>query len=127
MQVSLKGFPDRYRAVNPKLAGAGIKDEKALDFPLKSGSHQLYDGDGKERGLILRSKVKLNYAQVKEINGEKYYYAFATRITDKNSKIDISASGWIKASAIENGNEPKFTKEDIKNAQPQPVSEVGSI
>lgn len=120
------GFPDRYRAVNPKLKAEGVKGEDALHFPLKKGEHILYDGNGDERGTIIRSTVKLNYAQVRIINGEKHYYAFATKINhDKDSKTkSIDASGWIKASAIEKGNDPKFTPEEIKKSQPPPVSEV---
>lgn len=120
-----KGFPDRYRAVNPKRAAAGDRGESALKFPLKAGENQLYDGAGAPRGEISANEVKLNYAQVKEINGEKYYYAFATKIDHDNRKNtnSIGASGWVKASAIEKGNDPKFSKEDIRRSQPPPVSE----
>ncbi|MDQ3063053.1 MAG: hypothetical protein M3R14_09365 [Acidobacteriota bacterium] len=121
-----KGFPDRYRAVNPRLAAQGVKGEKALNFPLKDGKHILVDGNGVKRGAVGPSNVRLNYAQVKTINGEKHYYAFATSIDhDNNPKTkSIGASGWIKASAIKNGNDPKYTKEDIRRSQPPPVSEV---
>ena len=128
------GFPDRYRAVNPKLVESvrsekdlsikKEKAEKALLFPIKDGA-RIYDGRGEERGTITRerSSVKLNYAQVRIINNEKHYYAFSTRITDKNSGVKIDASGWIKASDIERGNDPKFTGEEIAKSQPPPVSE----
>ena len=117
------GFPDRYRAVNPKRAAAGVRGEKALHFPLKAGSHKLYDGNGVDRGTITKSDVKLNYAQVRTINGEKHYYAFATQIKDSNGN-STGASGWVKASAIEKGNDPKFTREEIRKSQPPPVSET---
>lgn len=128
----IKNSPDRYRAVNPKRAGEGVKGEKLLYFPLKDGKdkngnvvkHIMVDGNGKDRGAITKSSVKLNYAQVKKINGEDYYYAFDTKIIDKNSNKEIGASGWVKASAIENGNAPKYTEKNIKNAQPRAVSEV---
>ncbi len=120
-----KGFPDRYRAVNPKLAAEGVKGKKALLFPLKPGTVKLVDGNGKERGVVRRSSVKLNYAQVKTIDGEKYYYAFSTRIgKDKNAPNTYPASGWIKASAIKAGNDPQYKNSDIRKSRAQPVNEV---
>ncbi len=136
-----KGFPDRYRAVNPRLEPAArlaarhAKDkaarkaalEAALRFPLKENNTKLYDGSGNERkGVITAKDVKLNYAQVKIINGKKHYYAFATQIDpDNNPKThnSIGASGWIRASAIKTGHDPKFNSADVRRSQPPVISE----
>lgn len=109
------GVKARYRAINPK-------DGTRL-FPLKEGKHTLVDGNGVERGTI-SGDVKLNYAQVKQINGEDYYYVLGKNMTDKDSKATIGSSGWVKASAIKNGNDPKFDKNDVAKSKTHAVSTV---
>lgn len=85
-----------------------IKAGRWFYFPIKAGGHQLYDGTGIVRGRLAASSVKLNYGQEKKINKENYYYAFSTKIIVQGSEEVIGASGWIKASAIQAGNEPQY-------------------
>ena len=85
-------------------------------FPLKSGEVGLYDGTGIERGKLAVKSVKLNYGLQKEIGGENYYYAFATKITLKNGET-VGASGWLKASSIEAGNDPQFDQKFVAKMQ----------
>ena len=94
-----------------------IKAGRWFQFPIKKGEHQLYDGTGIPRGKLAADSVKLNYGQKKEINKENYYYAFSTKIIVSGGREAIGASGWIKASAIQTGNEPQFDDEFIKKMQ----------
>lgn len=87
-------------------------------FPLKNGEINLYDGTGIERGKLAAKSVKLNYGLQKEIGGETYYYAFSTKMTLKNGET-IGASGWLKASAIEAGNDPQFDQKFVAKMQMQ--------
>lgn len=95
-----------------------IKGGLWLRFPLKKGEHLLYDGTGIARGIITESKVRLNYGQQKQINGESYYYVFSSKIALPNSKDQMGASGWMKASAIEGGNDPQYSAEVVEKMQP---------
>jgi hypothetical protein len=92
-----------------------IKNGRWFQFPLKRGEHLLYDGTGIARGSLAAPSVKLNYGLQKEIGGEKYYYAFSTKIKIKDATI--GASGWIKASAIEKGNDPRFDPQFVSRMQ----------
>jgi hypothetical protein len=95
-----------------------IKAGRWFQFPVKTGKHQLYDGTGIARGKLAADSVKLNYGQKKEIKKENYYYAFSTKIIVSNdSREATGASGWIKASAIQTGNEPQFDAEFVKKMQ----------
>lgn len=98
-----------------------IKGGVWLRFPLKKGEHQLYDGTGIARGKITAASVRLNYGQQKEINGESYYYVFSSKIAVGNVKDEMGASGWIKASAIEEGNDPQYSAEVVEKMQPPPT------
>lgn len=95
-----------------------IKGGYWLRFPLKKGEHTLYDGTGIPRGIITENKVRLNYGQQKQINGESYYYVFSSKIALPNSKDQTGASGWMKASAIEEGNDPQYSAETVEKMQP---------
>lgn len=97
-----------------------IKTGKWFLFPLKKGSHELVDGVGIVRGTIAAKEIKLNYGQQKMINGESYYYAFSTKI--KSGNETIGASGWVKASAIEEGNDPGYSAEVVEKMQPPATS-----
>lgn len=92
-----------------------LKDGPAFRFDLTPGEHQLYDGFGKPRGTIGPGYVKLNFGQETEINGEKYYYAFSTKLTD-----GASVSGWIKASALKVAPYP-LKPEEARKLQPEPA------
>ncbi len=94
-----------------------IKDGRWFRFPIKSGEHLLYDGTGIARGKLAAEAVKLNYGQVKEINKETYYYAFSTKIILDGGKETIGASGWLKASAIQAGNAPRYDAGFVKKMQ----------
>ncbi len=94
-----------------------IKAGRWFQFPIKSGEHQLYDGTGIARGKLAADSVKLNYGQEKKINRENYYYAFSTKIIVSSSKEAIGASGWIKASAIQVGNEPQYDRKFVEKMQ----------
>lgn len=95
-----------------------VTNGKWFKFPLKSGANMMYDGTGIVRGKLDDDAVKLNYGQQKDINGERYYYAFSTRIitSDKNEKV--GASGWIKAAALKDGNDPQYSAETVEKMQP---------
>lgn len=95
---------------------ADIRAGRWFYFPLKSGEHRLYDGTGSARGRIAAESVKLNYGQTKEMTGERYYYAFSTKIFLGESE-SIGASGWIKASALETGNDPQYAREFVEKMQ----------
>jgi hypothetical protein len=92
-----------------------IKAGRWFRFPVKSGEHNLYDGTGIVRGKLAADSVKLNYGLQKKIKGETYYYAFSTKLKINNETI--GASGWIKASAIEAGNDPQFDLNFVKKMQ----------
>jgi len=94
-----------------------IKAGRWFLFPVKKGEHRLYDGMGTPRGRLAADSVKLNYGQKKKIKGENYYYAFSTKISVDGSKETIGASGWIKASALQAGNEPQFDAEFVRKMQ----------
>jgi len=94
-----------------------IRAGRWFHFPIKSGKHQLYDGTGIARGKLAADSVKLNYGQKKKINGENYYYAFSTKIIVYGDREAIGASGWIKASAIQAGNDPQYDIEFVKKMQ----------
>lgn len=105
-----------YVSADSVLESAGeIKAGKWFLFPLKTGRNELYDGTGIARGAIAAERVKLNYGLEKQINGEKYYYAFSTKI-NLGGKIE-GASGWIKASAIAAGNDPQFDQNFVRKMQ----------
>lgn len=97
---------------------AVIRTGKWFQFPLKSGSHSLYDGTGIKRGAVAARAVRLNYGQQKEIKGERCYYAFSTSIIPEGSDQKRSASGWIKASALREGNDPDYSTEVVTKMQP---------
>jgi hypothetical protein len=101
---------------------AEIKTGKWFRFPLKSGSHPLFDGTGIVRGTLAADSVRLNYGQQKQINGETCYYAFATSITLEGAGKKTGASGWIKASAIQAGNDPQYSPEVVAKMQPSPTT-----
>lgn len=84
-------------------------------FPVKTGEHDIYDGSGIVRGKLAADSVKLNYGLKKQIRGEIYYYAFSTKM--KFGTEIIGASGWIKASAIGDGNDPRFDENFVKKMQ----------
>ncbi len=92
-----------------------IKAGRWFSFPIKAGEHNLYDGTGIMRGRLAADSVRLNYGLQKKIKGEIYYYAFSTKLTIKNETIGVS--GWIKASAIEAGNDPQFDADFVKKMQ----------
>ncbi|MCA1639687.1 MAG: hypothetical protein LC768_15375 [Acidobacteria bacterium] len=92
-----------------------IKAGRWFSFPIKAGEHNLYDGTGIVRGKLAADLVRLNYGLQKEIKGETYYYAFSTKLKIRNEII--GASGWIKASAIEAGNDPQFDTDFVKKMQ----------
>lgn len=94
-----------------------IKDGRWFRFPIKAGEHQLYDGTGIVRGRLAADSVRLNYGQVKEIDGETCYYAFSTKIIAGGAKEAMGASGWIKASAILAGNLPQYDPEFVRKMQ----------
>ncbi|MES2465336.1 MAG: hypothetical protein V4671_32620, partial [Armatimonadota bacterium] len=102
-------------------SAADIKAGKWLYFPLKSGSHPLLDGTGIVRGTLAADAVRLNYGQQKQINGETCYYAFSTSITIEGTGKKSGASGWIKASAIQEGNDPAYSPEVVTKMQPSPT------
>lgn len=99
-----------------------IRIGKWYKFPLKKGENLLYDGTGIVRGKLDAESVKLNYGQQKTINGESYYYAFATQIIVKETNEVSGASGWIKASAIENGNDPQYSAEVVEKMEPPSIT-----
>lgn len=107
------GSPDRDRAINPSTGD--------FYFPIKENS-VLMDGNGVPRGTIDWGRLKLNFGQVKTINNERCYYTVGITITDKNG-VKSPASGWIKESSIQPGNEPKFTLNQIKKSQPPDLLE----
>jgi hypothetical protein len=92
-----------------------IKNGRWFQFPVKPGRQMLYDGTGIARGQLAAASVKLNYGLEKEIGGEKYYYAFSTKIKIKDSIF--GASGWIKASTIKKGNDPRFDPQFVSKMQ----------
>ena len=92
-----------------------IKAGRWFYFPIKAGEHNLYDGTGIVRGRLAADSVRLNYGLQKKIKGEIYYYAFSTKLKINNETI--GASGWIKASAIEAGNDPQFDTDFVKKMQ----------
>ena len=94
-----------------------IKAGRWFQFPLKRGEHQLYDGTGIARGKIAANSVKLNYGQKKEINKENYYYAFSTKIVVNETSETMGASGWIKASSIQEGNDPQYDAKFLEKMQ----------
>jgi hypothetical protein len=92
-----------------------IKAGRWFSFPIKAGEHNLYDGTGIARGKLAANSVRLNYGLQKEIKGETFYYAFSTKL--KISNETIGASGWIKASAIQMGNDPQFDADFVRKMQ----------
>lgn len=93
-----------------------IRDGRWFHFPLKSGEHKLYDGTGIERGVLAANSVRLNYGLQKQIKGETFYYAFSTKM-NLRGETAVGASGWIKASAIETGNDPQFDQNFVVKMQ----------
>jgi hypothetical protein len=102
-------------------SAARIKEGKWFRFPLKPGSHPLFDGTGVRRGTLAADSVRLNYGQQKQINGETCYYAFATSMTLEGTGKKSGASGWIKASAIQEGNDAQYSSEVVTRMQPTPT------
>ncbi len=92
-----------------------IKAGRWFQFPVKTGENIIYDGSGIARGKLAADSVKLNYGLKKEIKGATYYYAFSTKMT--SGKENIGASGWIKSSAIQAGNDPQFDESFVKKMQ----------
>ena len=92
-----------------------IKAGRWFRFPVKADEHYIYDGTGVARGRLAADSVKLNYGLQKEIRGETYYYAFSTKIAIGGE--NIGASGWLKASAIQNGNDPQFNQNFVRKMQ----------
>ncbi|HXH68894.1 MAG TPA: hypothetical protein VNI60_00965 [Pyrinomonadaceae bacterium] len=92
-----------------------IKAGRWFHFSIKSGEHNLYDGTGIARGKLAADSVRLNYGLQKKIKGETYYYAFSTKLKINNKTV--GASGWIKASAIQAGNDPQFDADFVKKMQ----------
>lgn len=90
---------DGNRLVNPKTGKTGFSINQDL-FKSKDGV-RMVDGEGKDRGRLIESPVKINYGQRKTINGEPHVYAFATHI--KTPQGDRSASGWIPEKALKDG------------------------
>lgn len=103
-------------------SAAEIKAGHWFYFPLKSGKHPLFDGTGIVRGTLSVDAVKLNYGQQKEINGERCYYAFSTSILLAGTSAKGGASGWISASAIQDGNDPDYSPEVVAKMQPAPTT-----
>ena len=99
-----------------------VRTGKWFQFPLKSGQHRLYDGTGIALGTLAAGKVRLNYGQQKQINGERCYYAFSTSILPEGSTRKSGASGWIKASALRDGNDPQYSAEVVTKMQPPPAT-----
>lgn len=97
-----------------------IKQGKWYQFPLKDGDNYIYDGAGIRRGKLTAKSVKLNYGQQKDINGERYYYAFSTKM--KSGGETVGVSGWIKASSISAGNDPQYSSEVVTKMQPAPTA-----
>jgi hypothetical protein len=102
-------------------AAAEIKVGKWFYFPLKPGSHSLFDGRGIVRGALAADSVRLNHGQRKQINGKTCYYAFSTSITLEGSGRKSGASGWILASAIQEGSDPQYSPEVVAKMQPSPT------
>ncbi len=100
-------------AIGPK--PEEIRAGRWFHFPLKSGEHSLYDGTGIERGQLAATSVRLNYGLQKDIKGETYYYAFSTKMNLRGKPF--GASGWIKASAIEAGHDPRFDQAFVQKMQ----------
>lgn len=84
-------------------------------FPIKPGEYAVYDGTGIKRGILAARSVRLNYGLQKEIGGEIYYYAFSTQMKSLDETLGVS--GWIKASAVEAGNDPQFDPEFVGKMQ----------
>ncbi len=101
-----------------------IRNGRWFYFPVKKGEHRLYDGTGVTRGKLADGSVKLNYGQKKEIKGENYLYAFSTKIIVNGSKEATGASGWVKASAIQEGNEPQYDTKFVKKMQMPTVNDT---
>ena len=112
--VKDKGYAPR----SAFLSSPKINRGKWFRFPLKSGVHTLCDGRGTVRGTIAADGVRLNYGQQKTINGEPFYYAFSTLIVLKGAAQKIGASGWIKASALQNECDPHYRAEVVQKMQP---------
>jgi hypothetical protein len=100
---------------------ADIRTGKWFSFPLKTGKHPLFDGTGITRGVVAARSVRLNYGQQKDINGERCYYAFSTSIIPDGSTQRRGASGWIKASALQDGNAPQYSAEVVTKMQPPSI------
>lgn len=98
-----------------------IRTGKWFRFPIKDGKHPVYDGTGIVRGTLASDAVRLNYGQQKQINGERCYYAFATSMIPEGATEKKGASGWIKASAIQSGNDPQYSAEVVTKMQPPPT------
>ena len=96
-----------------------IKGGKWYQFPLKDGDNYIFDGAGVKRGKLTAKSVRLNYGQQKDLNGERYYYAFSTKMNYGGEVI--GASGWIKASIIAAGHDPQYSSEVVKKMQPAPT------
>ena len=100
---------------------AEVRSGKWFRFPLKPGHHTLYDGTGIARGTLAAPSVRLNYGQQKQIGGERHYYAFSTSIVPDGETRRRGASGWIRASAIEDGHDPGYSAEVVARMQPSPT------
>lgn len=102
---------------------SNVKESRAFKMTINPGEHQLYDGAGVPRGSISDLSVKLNYGIEKEMNGEKYFYAFSTRIDPNNDTGTESkgASGWIKASSIVEGERPYYSAADVERLKNPPI------
>lgn len=96
-----------------------IKTGKWYQFPLKKGDNYIFDGAGIKRGELTAKSVRLNYGQQKDIDGERYYYAFSTKMKSVGDVIGVS--GWIKASIIAAGNDPQYSSEVVTKMQPEPT------
>ncbi len=102
-------------------SAAEIKTGKWFYFPLRSGRHPLFDGRGIVRGALSADSVRLNYGQQKQINGKICLYAFSTSVTLEGTGKKSNASGWIPASALQEGNDPQYAPEVVAKMQPSPT------
>ena len=96
-----------------------IKTGKWYQFPLKDGDNYIFDGAGVKRGMLTAKSVRMNYGQQKDISGERFYYAFSTKMRSGGEIIGVS--GWIKASAIADGHDPQYSSEVVTKMQPEPT------
>jgi hypothetical protein len=110
--------PDRNRAVNPdrvEFGPNGKLTSKSFYFPIEKGT-RMVDGRGNDRGEVKAGSVKLNYGQQKQINGEDYVYAFATK-AEKNG-LTRSVSGWILKSSLKGDLETRINMPTVNAPRP---------